>query len=690
MTVTGAPPALAIVGPPVLPPELARPGFAATAYANSAPPPGDATWIAMGADGRVTAFAGKVEYGQGIRTGLAVEVADELRVALADVEVVLADTDRVPWDMGTFGSQSTARVGLQLRKAAATARETLLDLAADRFDLPRGEVEARDGRVVSRTDPGKSAAYAELLEGRSIERKLEDQAPLTAQPGFTVMGREHLRIDAVARVTGAAVYSQDVQLPGMLFAKVLRPPVYGARLDELDASTARQMPGVVDMVRDGDLAAVLATSDEAAEIGLRFARATWTEPEEQPGRWDIPRMLLETADGPVVLQDAGSLDDGFRKAAHVLEATYFVPYVSTVPMEPRAAVAEWAGGRLRVWAGTQRPFGVRTDLAQHFGIDESQVHVIVPEVGGGFGNKSIYPTAVEAARLARLAGAPVRVAFTRAEEMSWSSFRAAAMIEVKSGFSSDGQLVAWSFSGRHAARKRPMIAFRGAECPYAVPNVHVEVAASDGPLTAGSYRSLGGAINHFATESHMDEIAALVGADPVELRLRNLTHPRFRKVLEQAATDFGWPAKARPGRGIGVAIGIDVGSYVGLCAEVHVQGSEVRVERISAALDCGLVVNPDGARNQVEGSIVMGLGPALYEAIEVEAGRLLNPGFTRYRVPRITDSPRVDVALVGDPTTPSTGAGEPAIVCVAPALANAVFDQTGRRFRELPLQRQLA
>ncbi|HEY7268961.1 MAG TPA: molybdopterin cofactor-binding domain-containing protein, partial [Dehalococcoidia bacterium] len=385
-----------------------------------------------------------------------------------------------------------------------------------------------------------------------------------------------------------------------------------------------------------------------------------------------------------------SLEDGFRQADHVLESTYYLPYISNAPMEPKASVAVWDGDRLTLWAGTQRPFGVRQEMAERFGVPETNVHVITPDVGGGFGSKSYYPVAMEAARIARITGKPIRVAWTRAEETAWSTFRPSALIQVKSGFKDDGTIVAWEFNAYHAG-ERPMIGRRGSESPYDIPNTKVVVSAADSPLRAGSYRSLGCAVNHFAREAHFDEIAAAVGADPGELRLRHLSHPRFRRVLETAMDRFGWePSKSPAGKGRGLGVGLDVGSYVALCLEADVQGSEVKVSRVVSALDCGLVVNPEGALNQMEGAIVMGLGTALYEAIDFENGRLLNSGFARYRVPRINDAPSIEVHLVGDATTPSTGAGEPGIVPMAAALSNAVFDKTGKRIRELPIQRQLS
>jgi nicotinate dehydrogenase subunit B len=666
-----------------------RGSYASVAYANASPDVPTSAWLRLRPDGSVTAYAGKVEYGQGIRTGLAMEVADELRLPLSAVEVVLSDTDIVPWDMGTFGSQSTARVGVQLRKAAATARQALLDLAAARLDLPIDDLVCEGGAISSRHDPQRSLTYADLLEGQELEREVAEDAPLTPAEEFTVMGKPAVRVDAVARVTGKAMYSQDIIIPEMVFAKVIRPPSFGARLMDIDFSVAERMPAVVGVVREDSLAAVLAETDEQAELAARMVQANWEEKESQPSRWDMPELLKGTARETVSMQSAGSLDDGFRQADHTLEATYYIPYVSNAPMEPKAAVAAWRGDRLTVWAGTQRPFGLRAELAQLFGIEESNVRVIAPEVGGGFGSKSYYPVAAEAARLARASGRPVRVGYTRSEEMIWSTFRPAALIQVKSGFKSDGTIVAWDFHAYHAG-ERAMIGRRGSESPYDIPNVSVRVSAAESPLRSGSYRSLGGAPNHFARESHIDEIAAILNMDPVELRLRHLSHPRFRRVLGRAAESFGWSSSGYPSRrGYGVGVGLDVGSYVATCLEAEVQGSEVRVKRVVAALDCGLVVNPEGAKNQVEGSIVMGLGTALYEAIDFENGRLLSAGFTRYHVPRINNAPRIEVELVGDAETASTGAGEPGIVPIAAAVAGAVFDRTGERIRELPIQRQL-
>jgi isoquinoline 1-oxidoreductase len=441
-------------------------------------------------------------------------------------------------------------------------------------------------------------------------------------------------------------------------------------------------------VRDGDLVAVLAEDDESADRALSVVQATW-EGGAQGSTIDIPSILAETKRDPVAVQQAGDVDEAFRHADHILEATYYVPHINALPMEPRAAVAEWDGNKLTVWAGTQRPFGLRTELAGMFRVPETDVSVISMEIGGGFGTKSWYPTGAEAAKLARIAGRPVRVAYTRQEDATEGTLRPAALIEIKSAFRTDGTITAWQCEAIHAG---PMgyIAQRGAQTPYALEHVAVNVYCANTLVRVGSYRSLGAAANHFARESHIDEIASTVSTDPLELRMRNLADARYRSVLEAAASRFGWQSGAAPTkRGVGLSIGEDVGSYVASCVELDVEGREIRVRRVVTAIDCGLVVNPEGVRNQVEGSTVMGLGGALYEAIEIGDGSILNTSLSRYPVPRITDSPEIEVVLTGNPGAPSTGAGEPGLVTIAPAVANAVFDATGQRIRELPLKRQL-
>jgi nicotinate dehydrogenase subunit B len=647
-------------------------------------PPGDpATLLTIDTDGVITAFSGKVEYGQGIRNGFAIEIADEMDVAVDSVRIILGDTDLVPQDRGTTGSASTRTVGIQLRRAAATARLTLIDLAATRLEVGAGSLKTLDGRVVSE-EGSASVEYADLLSGQTLTVNIPDVVEVKAVEEFQLMGRPARRIDAISRVTGAATYAQDVVVPGMLYGKILRPPSYGAKLAQIDSARAERVSGVVSVVQDGDFVGVVAEREDAAEYAVEAIRARWEENRDTASDWNIPALLKERAENPTSLREDGDLDLAFVTAERVFENTYYVPYVSNAQMEPSASVARWDGDHLTVWCANRGPFAERDSLAEMFGLDTSQVRVIAAEIGGSFGTKT--PTVShEAARLARAVDAPVRVSYDRAEEFGWSTVRPAATFEVKSGVDAVGKIVAWDYTAFHAG-ENAFRGQRGADTPYDVDNVRIAVAASESPLQSGSYRSLGGATNHFAREVHMDEIAIGLGLDPLEFRLSNLSHARLRACLVSAAETFGWASREkRPGVGYGLAIGYDAGSFTAQCVEVAVENQEARVVRVVVGFDCGLVVNPDGARNQIEGSIVMGMGTALWEAVEFDGGRVLNAGFARYRVPRITDTPEIEVVFTGDDDVPSSGAGEPGIVPIAAAIANAVRDATGTAIEELPI-----
>ncbi|HUG53108.1 MAG TPA: molybdopterin cofactor-binding domain-containing protein, partial [Vicinamibacteria bacterium] len=372
--------------------------------------------------------------------------------------------------------------------------------------------------------------------------------------------------------------------------------------------------------------------------------------------------------------------EGLAAARTRLQATYTVAYVAHAPLEPRAAVAEWHDGGLTVWTGTQRPFGVRSELAEAFRIPEEKVRVIVPDTGSGYGGKHTGEAAIEAARLARGAGRPAKVVWTREEEFTWAYVRPAAVIDVSGGMDAGGRLTAWEFQTWNAGSS-------GLRTPYEVPHRKVQFHPAPSPLRQGSYRGLAATANHFARESHMDELAHAAGLDPLELRLRNLTHPRLRAVLEAAAERFGWGrARASAERGFGLACGTEKGSYVATCAEVSVSpGGQVKVTRAVTAFECGAIVNPAHLRGQVEGAVVQGLGGALFEAVQFGEGAVLNPRFSSYRVPRFSDVPVLETVLLDRKDLPSAGAGETPIIAIAPAAAGAIFAATGRRIRSMPL-----
>jgi isoquinoline 1-oxidoreductase len=394
----------------------------------------------------------------------------------------------------------------------------------------------------------------------------------------------------------------------------------------------------------------------------------------------------------------GHVDAALAAAPHKLTRSYRVAYIAHVPLEPRAAVAQWSrdGGRekLTVWTGTQRPFAVRDDLAEELGLRQEDVRVIVPDTGSGYGGKHTGEAALEAARIARAAGHPVKLVWTREEEFRWAYFRPAGVIDVSAGVADDGTITAWSFDNYNSgpAAIRPM---------YAIANQRVQYHPSDSPLRQGSYRALAATANHFAREMHVDELAELVRMDPLELRLRNLKDERLRAVFQAAAERFGWkrgvsaaggdapstPGSAAPGgtrRGVGIAGGFEKGGYVATCAEVAVSGDDVRVVRAVTAFDCGAVVNPDGLRNQIAGALIQGIGGALFEHIDFDHGVIRNAHLADYRVPRFSDTPAIDVVLVDRKDQPSFGAGEAPIMAIAPAIG-AALARAGVRHRDLPM-----
>jgi isoquinoline 1-oxidoreductase len=616
-------------------------------------------WIHIGEDGGVSAFTGKAEVGQDIRTSLAQAVADELRVPMASVSLVMADTRLVPYDMGTFGSRTTPGMAPQLRKAAAAARERLIDLAAERWKVDRSTLSAADGQI-RRGDSKETIGYGPLTKGKRIAETVDD-VEIGPPKDWTVAGRSESRVDGRAFVTGRHKYASDVKLDGMLRGKILRPPSYGATLTSIDAHAAEAMPGVA-VIRDGDFVGVVAPTAERAEQALKALKAEWKQADNHVSG----KNLFAHLRGGV---------DGNRQVA-----TYTVAYIAHAPLETRAAVAQWEGGKLTVWTGTQRPFGVRGELASAFRVREEDVRVIVPDTGAGYGGKHTGEAALEAARLAKGSGRPVKLVWTREEEFTWAYFRPAGVIEVTSAADKDGTITAWEFHNYNSGGS-------GIRPPYAIANPKVQFHQARSPLRQGSYRALAATANHFARESEIDELAHAIGMDPLAFRLKNLQDARMIAVLKAAADRFGWGAKLPDGRGAGIACGSEKGGYVAACAEVAVDkpSGKVRVVRAVVAFECGAIVNPDGLKNQVEGATIQGLGGALFEAIAFEGGKITNAKFSRYRLPRFRDVPKLEVVLIDRKDIPSAGAGETPIVGIAPAIGNAIFHATGRRLRSLPM-----
>ena len=619
-------------------------------------------------------FTGKVEVGQNIRTSLSQAVAEELRVPTLRIKLVMGDTLLTPYDMGTFGSRTTPTMNLQLRKAAAAACDMLKDLAAQTWNVPRENLAAADGRISDHVSKN-SAAYGDLLKNRELAQLIPDQDPLLPATEWKIAGNPLSKIDGRDFVTGAHKYPSDQKRPGMLYGKVVRPSKFEAKLASVDTTAAEKMPGVV-VVRDGDFIGVAAPSEELATHAAAAIKSEWNA-APQPSSKNVFEYLRNN---PEARESSNALANT-PSPANAISATYTVAYIAHTPLEPRTALAEWNGDKLTVWTGTQRPFGVREELAAAFHIPQESVHVLMPDTGSGYGGKHTGETAIEAARLARAAKKPVKVVWTRKEEFTWAYFRPAGVIDIRASVDSNGHLEYWEFTNFNSGGS-------GLNTPYAVEVRNEHFQPTKYPLRQGSYRGLAATANHFARESFMDELAHQGKIDPLEFRLKNLKDDRLRAVFEAAAKKFGWPrSRKSPGQGFGIAGGVEKGGYIATCAEVAVDRASgaVRVVRIVSSFECGAIVNPDGLRNQVEGSNIMGLGGALFEAVDFEDGRILNAAFSKYRVPRFKDVPAIETVLLDRKDLPSAGAGETPIVGVAPAIGNAIFDATGIRLRSLPM-----
>jgi nicotinate dehydrogenase subunit B len=639
-------------------------------------------WLHIGENGRVTAFTGKVEVGQNIRTSLTQAVAEELRVSTSQIEMVMGDTRLTPFDMGTFGSRTTPTMNLQLRKVAAAAREVLIGLAAAQWQVDRQHLIAAGGKV---TDPatGRSIDYAALAKGQQLSETVAVDNSLVPAAQWTVAGQSLPRVDGRDVVTGKHRYPSDQRLPDMLHGRILRPAAFEASLASLDTKEAERISGVT-VVRDGNFVGVTAPTVETASRAVAAIKAEWKS-EPQPSSKELFEYLKknpdEGNDSEEAVFDSGSVTQALAVADHHSQQTYTVSYIAHVPLEPRAAVAQWAGDELTVWTGTQRPFGVRGELAEAFRIPEDKIRVLMPDTGSAYGGKHTGEAAIEAARLARAAKRPVKLVWTREEEFSWAYFRPAGVMEVTGGVQKDGALTAWEFHNYNSGTA-------GIKTFYEIPNQSIRFHRTRSPLRQGSYRALAATANHFARESFMDELAHSVKMDPLEFRLKNLKNERLRAVFEAAAGKFGWGrAKSTAGHGFGMGGGYEKLGNVATCAEVAVdrKSGKVKVVRVVTAFECGAIVNPDNLRNQIEGSNIMGLGGALFEAIEFENGRVLNGRLSRYRVPRFSDVPVLETVLLDRKDLPSAGAGECPIVGLAPAIGNAIFDATGVRLRSLPM-----
>jgi isoquinoline 1-oxidoreductase len=637
-------------------------------------------------DGTVKCFTGKIEMGQGINTSLAQMMAEELNVPFEKISMVMGDTDLCPYDAGTWGSQSVQTFGPAMMAAAAEARAVLTDLASARLGAPVSELDVRDGVVFVTKTPGNKISYGQLAKGKKIEKRVDVSPKLEEYSGFTIVGKPMMRVDSKQKVTGQAKYAGDLKLAGMLLARILRPPSHGAKLKSADVSVAEKINGV-QVVRDGDFIAVLAEDRDTVDQAIVKIKADYTFDELPVNDKSLYDRMLGANSRVEIAESLGDLEQGTKASDKVFETEFHDPYLAHAPIETHTALASLDGDKMTVWASTQSPFGLQDSITRELGFPLDKVRVITPFVGGGFGGKAPHQQGVEAARLARMTKKPVMVLWTREEEFFFDTFRPAAVVRVRSGMDKTGMIKFWDYKLYYGGS-------RGSEVVYDVPNVkrtffeQNRESAQIHPFSTGAWRAPSNNTNTWARESHIDIMAAAAGIDPLEFRLRNLKDEKMIACWKTVADKFGYiPAKTPSGRGIGIACGIDAGSWVALMAEVKVDKStgHIQVVRVACAQDMGLCVNPQGALLQIEGSITMSLGYTLGEEVMFEGGNIKTRGFDSYNIPHFSWVPKIDAVILDRKDKPPKGGGEPAIIAMGALVSNAIFDATGARLFRMPM-----
>jgi isoquinoline 1-oxidoreductase len=572
-----------------------------------------------------------------------------------------------------------------MRAAAAEARTVLVQMASEKLGVAADRLEVSDGLIMEIGNPSKRVSYAELAQGKKLERYLDVKPGPEEYTKYTLVGKPLKHSDAYEKVTGRAKYTGDLKLPGMLHARILRPPSHGAKLVSADLSVAEAMAGV-KVVRDGDFIAVLSENRDLADIAIVRINAEYSTAELGVSSTTVYDYINMGEYRSNVVRNDGDVEIAKQHCVKLFEHEYHDPYLAHAPIETHTALANFEDGKVTVWASTQSPFGLQDSIVRELGMTLETVRVITPFVGGGFGGKSPSQQGVEAARLARITGKPVMVAWTRDEEFFYDAFHPVSVVKVRSGTDSDGKILMWNYNVYLAGT-------RGAEVIYDVPNARVTSHSEDRskyrvhPFATGAWRAPNNNTNTFARETQIDIMAAAAGIDPLEFRLRNLKDEKMKGVLRAVADRFGYtPGKLPSGRGIGMACGTDAGTWVAFMAEVEADRSTgtVKVKRLACAQDMGLCVNPQGALIQMEGCMTMALGYTLTEEVRYEGGDVKDRNFDSYSIPKFSWLPQLECIIMDRPDQPPQGGGEPAIIGVGAAVGNAIFDATGARLFRVP------
>ena len=637
-------------------------------------------------DGMVTCYTGKIEMGQGIITSLPQMMADELNISVDKINIVMGDTDICPWDQGTWGSQSTRIFGQIMRTATAEARGVLLELGSAQLGVPVSQLEVKNGVISDTKDAKKTVSYAQLAKGKRIEKFLDVKPSMEDYTKFKEIGKSYNRRDSVLKVTGEAKYSGDIKLPGMVFARILRPPSHNAKLTSVDISGAEKITGT-KVLRDGDFIAVINESRDRADEAVVKIKAEYSFREPSVNDKTIFEFMLKADSAATAVKSTGDIDAGQKLCDKTFESEFHDPYVAHVAMETHTALAQFEKGKMTVWASTQSPFGLREGIMHELGLAADKVRVITPFVGGGFGGKGEFQQGIEAAKLAKMAGKPVMLMWTREEEFFLDTFHPAGVIKLRSGIDKSGLIKFWDYKLYYSGT-------RGSEATYDIPNIHIthysqkKGAPEVHQFGTGAWRAPNNNTNTFAREVQIDIMAAAAGIDPLEFRRKNLKDENILGCLKAVADKFGYvPAKGPSGRGIGIACGADAGAWVAHMAEVKVDKGtgKVTVIRITCAQDMGLCINPEGAIIQMEGCITMGLGYTLAEEVLFEGGKINTLSLDAYYIPRFSWLPKIETVILDRKNQPPQGGGEPAIIAIGAVIANAIFDATGARMYRLPI-----
>ena len=632
-------------------------------------------------NGRVDCYTGKIEMGQGIITSLAQVLAEELEVSIYEVDMVMGDTELCPYDRGTWGSLTTRFTDPVIRTAAAEAREVLLGLAEEKLGISKEFLAVKEGEVYAKNDPSKKVSYAELTKGQKIVKSLKDKPEIKRSKDFKIIGKPVLSLDAEAKVTGKAKYTADIKLPGMVYAKIVRPEVFGSKKLSVDTSGLSAFQGV-EFVEMDNLVAVVHEDPEVASKAMKSIKVIWESPELKVNEDTIFSYLEEQINESKVFEEGGNLKSGRSNSKEFIEAKYLDGYKAHACIETHAATCYFKDDKLIMWVSTQSPFGTRSQVARALDIPEEKVHVKQIFLGGGFGGKSFNSQAIEAALIASKVRKPIQLSFSRKEEFLYNRFRTAAVVNVGAGIDTKGKLTAWDFDIYCAGT-------RGTDLFYDIPNNRTRMFNKTDvhPFNTGAWRAPGNNTTTFARESHIDVMAHAAGMDPFEFRMINLRDQKMVATLQLAANTFGWVNQKKSGHGYGIALGHDAGTLVALITEVKVnkQTGEVNVIRAVCAQDMGQVVNPNGATIQTEGGITMGIGYALYEEIAFEGGKMKTKNFNNYEFTRFSSTPKISCVFMDKRDAKPQGGGEPAIICVGASIANAVFDACGARVNRMPI-----